>query len=201
MAKPIVVSYQGAEAKFDHQRVDRAKLYGRRRRIPLDPEGKACQRADLSDDGSVLVSAGMTSQGYFDKGDDRWIPTKELVGLDGDDKPVERRDSTLGVAQEAKLTDPETLLDLQVLSVYMLDKLELPDALATELAKGSIFTFPFNYRADFHAETAFLLENEEGYFAIVGNPTQPAWLSLEQVIEESATEDDEDADDLDFEMF
>jgi hypothetical protein len=60
MAKPIVVSYQGAEAKFDHRRVDRAKLYGRRRRIPLDPEGKACQRADLSDDGSVLVSAGMT---------------------------------------------------------------------------------------------------------------------------------------------
>ena len=36
MAKPIVISYKGKESSFDHGKLDRAKLYGKKKRIALD---------------------------------------------------------------------------------------------------------------------------------------------------------------------
>ena len=54
MAKAILISYQGEEAQFSNKKVDRSKLYGSRKRIPLDPTGENCQRCELSDDGSTM---------------------------------------------------------------------------------------------------------------------------------------------------
>ena len=36
MAKPIVISYKGKESSFDHGKLGRAKLYGKKKRIALD---------------------------------------------------------------------------------------------------------------------------------------------------------------------
>ncbi len=47
MAKEILINYQGEEAQFSHKKVDRSKLYGSRKRIPLDPTGENCQRCHL----------------------------------------------------------------------------------------------------------------------------------------------------------
>ena len=80
MAKLILINYQGEEAQFSHKKVDRSKLYGSRKRIPLDPSGENCLRCELSDDGSTLIMSGMTSQGYFDS-DLNWIPNKELISI------------------------------------------------------------------------------------------------------------------------
>jgi hypothetical protein len=66
MAKSIVVDRGGAVSSFDFTKVSRSKLYGRRRRMALDPSGRACTRASLTADGSLLILAGMTAQGYFD---------------------------------------------------------------------------------------------------------------------------------------
>ena len=77
MAKPIIISYDGESASFQHSKVDRSKLYGSRKRLSLDPSGETCQRCELSDDGSTLIISGMTSQGYFDD-DTNWIPNKEF---------------------------------------------------------------------------------------------------------------------------
>ena len=38
MAKPIVISYKGKESSFDHAKLDRAKLYGKKKRIALDSD-------------------------------------------------------------------------------------------------------------------------------------------------------------------
>ena len=64
MAKPIVVSLEGIESSFDHAKVERAQLYGARRRLPLDSTGEACIKAGLTTDGLYLLQAGMTAQGY-----------------------------------------------------------------------------------------------------------------------------------------
>lgn len=199
MAKPIVLSLGGQESKFSHKRVDRAKLYGRRQRVPLDPAQQRCKRAELTDDGAVLVRTGMTAQGHFDA-EDRFVPRSELVGLDAEGKPLELVKSTLGVAQELKRAEPEELLDLSVISVYMLDPVEVTDELAAELKQGTLFRFRFNYRDDFNAETAFLVSNADGTFAIIGDPVTPEWSQLEQLAEEKY-EETGDPDDLDFEMF
>ena len=200
MAKAILISYQGKEVQFSYKKVDRSKLYGSRKRIPLDPTGENCQRCELSDDGSTLIMSGMTSQGYFDS-DINWIPNKELIGMDLNGKALDKVPATLGVAQDAVISELEPLLDLAVDSVYQLDPEEVPQSIQTVLESGKVFNFPFNYREDYHEESAYLIFNDEGYFALIGNPVKPEWMELEQIVEESFESEVEDDDDLDFEMF
>lgn len=202
MAKPIVLTYQGKESSFAHTKLDRTKLYGKRQRVPLDQTGERCERAELTRDGSLVIRSKMTAQGYFDE-QDCWVPNARLVGLDAEGQVVEKVGSTLGVAQALEgPVDPAQVLELGLRSVYQLD----PDAVEAELSdaldRGEIFRFRFNYRADYNAETAFLLANDNGVFALIGNPTQSEWCEFEAVAPVAFDEaDDEEDDDLDFEMF
>ena len=199
MAKPIVISYKGKESSFDHGKLDRAKLYGKKKRIALDSNDVACIKASLVEDGSVLIRSGMTAQGYFKEGG-AWVPNKELVGLDDEGKPLELLDSTLGAAQTVDAPAlANELLDLAVTSVYILEPKEVDPRLEKELGDGEIMKIPFNYRSDYRLETGFLLKNKEGYFCIVGVPTHPEWCELNKVAVEVFEE--EDSDDLDFDMF
>jgi len=200
MAKSILINYNGDEAEFKHVKIDRSKLYGSRKRISLDPTGENCQRCELSDDGVTLIMSGMTSQGYFDS-EINWIPNKELVGMDESGKVLSKVPATLGVAQDAVISELESLLDLAVDSIYQLNPEEVPQSIQTILESGKVFNFPFNYREDYHAESAYLLLNNEGYFLLIGNPIKPEWMDLEQVALENFDSDIEDNDDLDFEMF
>ena len=43
MAKPIVVSLEGVDSRFDHAKLERHNLYGARKRVPLDAAGQPCQ--------------------------------------------------------------------------------------------------------------------------------------------------------------
>ena len=200
MAKLILINYQGEEAQFSHKKVDRSKLYGSRKRIPLDPAGENCQRCELSDDGSTLIMSGMTSQGYFDS-DINWIPNKELIGMDSSGKALDKIPATLGVSKDGVLSELEPLLDLAVDSIYQLDPEEVPQSIQTVLESGKAISFPFNYREDYHAESAYLVLNDEGYFALIGNPIKPEWMELDQIVEETFESESEEGDDLDFEMF
>lgn len=202
MAKSIIVSLAGASSSFALEKLDRSKLYGRRERRHLDPTGERCEKAELTRDGALLVRAGMTAQGYFDD-DGTWIPSRELVGLDRGGAPLSPAPSTLGVSQELRgPLSPEEVLDVAVRAVYRLEPEQIDAALAESLRAGDAFGFTFNYRADFQAETAILVANEHGMFALVGQPTTPSWSSLTTTIAPTFVVDDEEAEgDLDFEMF
>ena len=201
MAKSVVVSFAGVESTFGLDKLDRSKLYGRRERQSLDPQGRRCERAELTRDGALLVRSGMTAQGYFDEVG-TWIPNKDLVGLDRDGQPLPQAPSTLGVAQPLiGPLAPEAVLDLAVRTVYVLDPETLDSALAQQLQAGAAFGFAFNYRADYQAETAVLIANDTGYYALVGRVAEPTWATLETVAGESFADDDHHDDELDFEMF
>lgn len=199
MAKPIVVSYKNKESTFDHKKIDRAKLYGKKKRVALDSEDEVCIRASLVEDGSTLIRSGMTAQGYF-KDDGTWVPNRDLVGLDETGKPLKLLDSTLSVPQN--IESPATakdLLDLEVTSLYLLDPKEIDPELDKELQSGEIFKIPFNYRSDYRVETGIILKNNDGYFCLVGVPTHPQWSELKKITVEDFEE--EDSGDLDFDMF
>ena len=200
MAKPIIIKLEGKTGIFEHTKINRSKLYGSRKRIFLDPLGETCQRCELSDDGSTLIMSGMTSQGYFDD-DTNWIPNNELVGMDFKGNVLEKAPATLGVEQDVEVSGLESLLDLSVDSIYQLEPEDVHESIQSALESGKVFNFPFNYRADYHAESAYLLLNKEGYFLLIGNPVEPQWMDLEQIAVETFEEDSEDDDDLDFEMF
>lgn len=197
MAKPIMVRYKGEASTFDHHKIDRSKIYGKKVRLLLDPDGHPCERALLSEDGAMVLRTGMIGQGYFD-GTGEWIPTGDLLGLDEQGEPLRVVPSTLGVAQDLVAIAPWEALEFQVSSVHLLS----PDAVAPELeealSRGEIFRFSFNYGSDFHAETALLMRNEEGTFCLVGVPLLPAWAEPNDV---PVYDEPSDLGDLDFEMF
>lgn len=200
MARSIIVSLQGKPSTFGYSRVTRKHLYASRKRVPLDPKGEPCQRAELSDDGSMLIVSGMAGQGYFAE-DGRWVANDELVGLDVEGNPAPLQPSTLDVAQPLQEVEPEALFDSTVGAVYALEPESLDPALQKELEAGKLYRFPFNPRTDYHTDTAYLLANEQGTFAIVGNTMQIPWCELEQPAVDLDDADDDDGGELDFEMF
>lgn len=198
MAKPVVVSHQGVVSSFQLSKLERQKLYGARRRIPVDGAGEPCTRAALTDDGAVLITAGMTAQGWFDP-DGRQVESREIGARDGDGHPLEPVPSTLGEEHQLEGPVPATeVLDLSLTAVYRLEPESLDDGLAAALKEGSIWRFSFNYRPDYRAETAYLLANDEGLFALVGVPAGLRFL--EPNAPPPPDDDDESDDELDFEM-
>jgi len=200
VAREVVVERGGQTSRFALAKVDRAKLYGTRRRVPLDPAGQPCTRAELTSDGALLIRTGMTAQGYFDE-QGLWYAASELKGIRGDGTEAPFAESTLGVSQPVERVNAQRLLDSRVESVYALDAEALDPSLKGELEAGGIFQFHFNYRAGYAPPTAFLVANATGIYALVARPFAPDWCSLEQVATEDFSEDDGLDDDLDFEMF
>jgi hypothetical protein len=199
MAKEIVVTLGGKQSSFSYRPVDRASLYGKRKRVLLDQNGEPCSRASLLEDGSLLIKSGMTAQGYY-LSDGRAYKLAELEGFDLEGKPIEKTPSTLGVAQELKEVSPEEALSISQQSIYALEASELDEDLKKSLGEGKVFSFTFNYREDYVPETALLVNNENGYFAIIGNPVEYEWVSFQAVVD-LPQESEDSEEELDFEMF
>jgi hypothetical protein len=198
MAKGIVVLHREATSTFGLEKVERVRLYGSRRRVALDANGEFCTRAALTDDGEVLLRSGMTAQGYFDPAG-RQVETNALAAVDPDGHPLPLVPSTLGVPTPLEgPVSPRDVLDLDLTAVYRLVPEGVSPDLAAELASGHAFRVPFNYRPDFRSETAYLVQNEVGLFALVGIPAAAPWLEPDAPPPDDAQADD---DELDFEMF
>jgi hemin uptake protein HemP len=200
VAREIVVTHQDAESRFTFSKLSREQLYGGRRRIVLDTDGAECQRAQLTNDGSLLLTRGMLGQGYFDK-KGGYVETASLVGIVADGSTVERHPATLNAAQPlSAAVEPTEVLDLHVTTVYRLQAEELESALEQELDQGAIFRFPLNYQADFQVETAYLLKNGAGIFALVGVPVSMEWTEPAAVVNELFESEETEVDEIDFDM-
>ena len=201
MARSIVVTRDGRNSSFGFRKIDRSRLYGRRRRIHLDPAGEPCNRASLTDDGSLLLRLGMTAQGYFD-GDGHWIPFGDLQGIGEGGEPLEKVPSTLGEPVELEgPVDPQDLLDQRVQSVYSLTPEDFDEVLHESLRDGDVYRLPFSYRGGWKMGQAFLVANPEGdVFTLVGEPASPDWCEPHRLPDVDDGADDLD-DELDFEMF
>lgn len=198
MSKGIVVSLNGKVSSFQIEKVDRAKLYGMRRRLALDEKDRICSRASLTDDGQVLLRAGMTAQSWFDT-DGRQIEQKAIGAEDADGNVLSLVPSTLGVEQGLEgPVDAREVLDLSLTAVYRMTPEDLDDSLASSLAEGQIWRFPFNYRPDYRSETGYLVHNSDGIFALMGVLAPAPFLQPQAP--PPIAEDNENDDDLDFEM-
>ncbi len=200
MVKPIILNFKGSVSSFYLRKLERKKLYGSRKRIPIDSKGEVCKRAALTDDGLVLITSGMTAQGWYDI-TGRQVESNEIGAQDSNSNELKLVPSTLGVEQmlEGPVEDNE-ILDLHLESVYLLEAENLNDELSQSLKSGKVWKFAFNYRPDYRAETAFLISNDKGIFALIGVPTFPMFLSpnAPPPVDDSSEEDEAD---LDFEMF
>lgn len=199
MAKPLMVSLGSEVFSFSIIEVEREDLYGSRKRLHTDGGGRTCIRAALTQDGSLLIASGMSGQGYFNAAG-QFVPRGKLVGIDPQGLIVETQPSTLGLPQALEgPVDPSRVLELELLSVYLLASEQEGGALLDRLKAGEIFACSFNYATSLEVECAYLLSNDHGLFALVGKPVAVNWM------EEGArfappVEEAEASDDLDFEM-
>jgi hypothetical protein len=199
MAKPLMVSLGSEVFSFSLSEVERADLYGSRKRLHTDGGGRTCLRAALTQDGSLLIASGMSGQGYFNTAG-QFVPRGQLVGIDPLGLIVETQPSTLGLPQALEgPVEPSRVLDLELLSVYLLAPEQESSALLDRLKGGEIFACSFNYATSLEVERAYLLSNDHGLFAIVGKPVAVDWME-EGTRFAPPLEEAEASDDLDFEM-
>lgn len=200
MARNIVVRLGDEESAFAFTKVEREKLYGKKERVVVDEQGRTCSSAWLTADGSALVLSGGTAHVNVD---DRWTSyeQEERVAVDLAGQPLPTRPSTLGVAQPLVEASVERLLDHTTSVVYQLEAETLGDALRAALAAGKLFEAPFLYRDGLTPDVLFLVQNEEGVFALVGRPTGFDFVRREALPEPETSEREDELDaDLDFGM-
>ena len=200
MAKTINLTYAGETAVFAYKPIDRAVLYGKRRRVAFDADGNECAKASLLNDGSLLIRSGMTAQGYFTP-EQVWVPQGELEAINPDGSTPELMPSTIGEPVEATKVSAIDALTIKFDTTYSLEPEDLPGGIKKELDSGSIFSFPFNPRADYEMETGILVGNENGYFALIGQPAVYEYSQLSSVVSIADGGATDNSDDLDFEMF
>ena len=200
MAKPLIIEKDGQSTSFDVSLLERRKLYGSRKRVALDSQGRVCSRASLTGDGALVLVSGSTGQGYFTE-TGAWVERRQMVPINDQGQVTELHPSTLGVPQ--KVEGPVEALDilkLDVQSIYSLTMLDDELGLKSRLDGGEIFRCPFNYSSGVEVETAFLVANPSGYFAIVGHPVEADWCAQDQALMPPADAAFQE-DDLDFDMF
>lgn len=198
MARSIVVRLGEEESTFGFTKVEREKLYGKKERVIVDETGRECDSAWLTPDGAVLVPTGGTAHLWMDE---RWDAREqnERVAVDLAGQPLDSKPSTLGVAQTLTEIDARRVLEIVTTSVYELAPETLGSALEGALKEGRIFELPFAYRDGYESDTAVLLSNDEGMFALVGRPSGFEMIAREVIAEEPGAPDDLDGD-LDFGM-
>jgi hypothetical protein len=193
-ARQIVVRYGDEQSAFKFTRVDRAKLYGRKKRVVEDENGRECVPAYLSADGAALVPPGGSAAVYVDERFDT-VERSDLRAVDAEGAPLEPFPSTLGVPQELTPTDATRILDHVVASVYELSPETLGEQLREALADGELFEAPYNYREGYDPDVVFLLQNDHGIFGLVGRET--GFELIEREVPEEEVEDEDAGDELD----
>jgi len=182
-------------------KLDRKKIYGWSKIDIFDDSDQGCTLASIADGQYVLPSGSITLAGFNPKGE--YIAKSSLIGVDEEGKKVEKVPSVFDEPASLTKADLDEFLSLNVKSVYQLGMEEGKEELLGLLEGGDIYHFPFNYRADYEADDAYLLTSAGEVFAVVGKKAELEYIGLEnkeeEVPEDPEVEDPEE-DDLDFGM-
>jgi len=201
MSRIVELIFNGETSSFEIAKVDRKKLYGCKKRVWLDANGRECAAARLTEDGRHILPSGSTASLYVDESGDA-VDRKELTPADADGSPLEQLPSTIGEPQELEGPVPlDHFLEHTVTAVYQLDTdtSALSPGLETALARGDIYRVPFRQRADYRDGYAFLLMNDDGVFLPAAEPGDFDYVGYNEVAAGPGDErDDETFDDFDF---
>ncbi len=198
MAREILLNLNKKKSTFEISKIDRKKLYGFKKRLFLDDKGEECSKANLEEEtGIVFVNSDISSCYLDHKGN--YIEKSDLEAINENGKKVKKEDSTIGKEVDLNSITTDDALNLKVNSVYHLEPKEFDKNLKLKLDNGEVFSFPFNYYADFKLEDGIILKSEKEYFALIGRKTSCHWVGENSDDLPEDVEEFED-NDLDFEM-
>ena len=204
MAKPLTLTFQGAELNFFPEKVDRTKLYGSTAVEAQDETGRRCHIGTLADDGRTLIGRGGTGLATL-SADGEWLEKSQLKPIDPEGKVIAPVPSTFNAPVKLdQVASIDAYLSHNVKSLYLMQSESDLAALKAELARGVIYSFPFSFRGGLEADVGFVLAGSDGnVFLAVGQPTRLHFVGLEQAQAPSDDEgpaEGEDEDELDFGM-
>jgi hypothetical protein len=188
------LTYQGQPVRFAKTEIDRARLYGLRKLVAIDAEGRECQSALLTRDGCYVLSPGSTADLYINEYGDA-VPRRDLVAVEQARAPL----STLvpPANESLDIVGPLAaceLLEYVVIRVHALHPVTVPAKLTQLLDAGAIFRVPCRPRSSASETPAFLLGSEAGAFLILAEPHGFGFVGPDQP---ALSADDPDEDDLD----
>ena len=200
MARKATLIFDKLSFSAEFVKVDRKKLYGWSKIVVNDKDKNPCSSASIADCSHILPSKSTTLQGFNEKGE--YISRSNLVGVDLDNNLVEKVPSTYDIDTELKHSTLDKYFSLNVKSVYQLNVIENKDGLLNILKDKIVLTFPFNYRADYEADDAFILSSNEHIFVVVGTPASFEFIGIDNKEEEvvELEEEQQSEDEFDFGM-
>ena len=190
----LELTYQGQPSRFSKSEVDRARLYGSRKLVAVDGDGRECATALLTRDGHVLP-AGCTAELYLNERGDV-VARSELVAVDERGAPLPALESTTGEPQKLEGPVPaQELLEYVVVRVHALHlhAVTLAPGLAEALEAGAVFRVPYRPRRTVVETSAFLLGSASGVFLVQAEPCGFDFVGLDQpaLPEDGAGEEDD----------
>tara|TARA_B110000902_G_scaffold264078_1_gene344600 strand:+ start:1311 stop:1913 length:603 start_codon:yes stop_codon:yes gene_type:complete len=200
MARQAEFIINGTSVMAELKKVDRKKIYGWSTLEIFDENGSKCKLASISDGVHVLPSGSSSLIRFNDKGET--VSSSDLVGFNQEGIKVEKIPSVYDGKVELKESTIDDYLSLAVKTVYQLN-MEDDTTMLSELKDGKIFSFIFNYRADYEGDDAFIISNGQTAFAVIGKLADLEFVGLNDNETElvELEEDIQEEDELDFAMF
>ena len=200
MARQAEFIINGVSVMAELKKVDRKKIYGWSTVEVFDENGSKCKLASISDGVHVLPSGSSSLIRFNDKGET--VSSSDLVGFNQEGIKVEKIPSVYDGKVELKESTIDDYLSLAVKTVYQLN-MEDDTTMLSELKDGKIFSFIFNYRADYEGDDAFIISNGQTAFAVIGKLADLEFVGLNDNETElvELEEDIQEEDELDFAMF
>lgn len=203
MARPLNFKIGTHVYDFVPLKLDRKKLYGWSEKIVLDSQDESCNVLTLFQDKSMIIPKGGTGLGSVSENGE-WIEKSDMMYVNEDGSPADLVPSSYDGEIELKETvSIEFLLEHNITSIYSLQGEENhPDFVKAVAENKDVFTFVFNYRADYEGDPAFVIENAGEVFVLVGKQIEFEFIGLDGAgaLDEDEPETEEVEDEFDFAM-
>jgi hypothetical protein len=203
--------HEGMTSSFEVTRIDRSRLYGSKRRIPVDAGGRECHPAALTRDGMHVLPKGGISRIYLDESrnavdrSDLRAASTSGPGIEGDpphSPPPASPTMAANVAEIVLEARPDDVLSCDISRAWALDPITLSPQLDGILSAGAIqrVRLPSGLAKD--SADAFLLKGPACFLLLVGEPTGFELIGRSEVdLVPEAEDDDPLADsDVDFDF-
>ena len=204
MAKELKFKIADEVYGLEPVKLDRKKMYGSREKIILDDKDSECNALSLYSDMAMLIPKGGIGLGSISE-DGRWVEKSDMMYVNEDGTPAELVPSSYdGEIELNKSVSIEVFLEHNITSIYTLQGEENHPGFVKAIQDNKeVFTFIFNFRADYEGTPAFVIENEGEVFILIGKRIEFEFLGLEAAgildVEDDTVE--EEVDEFDFEMF
>ncbi len=202
MARQLILKIKDKEFPLELVKLDRKKLYGWVDKEVLDGDGNKCVAASLDSTSMKIIPKGETALGILTE-DGEWLSRTELTAVNSDGDPAQIVPSSFDASIDLlESVTVEEYLNYMIKNVYTFSG-EGEKEIADLIKGGPIYTFIFNYRADYEGTPAFLIESEGKVYLTIGDKADFEFVAKDKVsnqVFDDESSDIEDDDDLDFGM-